>query len=303
MYSEEDHRHPPVKRHEKEKGDEEKMLIQPQHNIRHGHDVDEKMDDTSQDSVARQLESTHVTSVYDHIARHFSSTRYSPWPKVSEFLLSLPPGSLVYDIGCGNGKYAGVNPSLVMLGCDYSQELLSISRRKEGMTDVFVADVKSIPLRPNTADGIICIAVLHHLATRQHRIQGLAELVRALTAKTGQALITVWAYEQKNNDDGQESKYIKKSQRTTDSQLKKAEKGHEENNNPFGLPVHRNRTPFTSSDVLVPWKCRETGKTFLRFYHVFRQGELSSLCEDVPNVEVVREFYDEGNWCVIIRKV
>jgi hypothetical protein len=58
--------------------------------------------------------------VYDIIAGHFSSTRFAVWPKVRAFLESLPPGSVVADVGCGNGKYLGVRPDLAVLGCDRS---------------------------------------------------------------------------------------------------------------------------------------------------------------------------------------
>ncbi|CAI5982742.1 unnamed protein product [Closterium sp. NIES-65] len=51
------------------------------------------------------VERDFVHKVYDAIAPHFSATRFARWPKVAEFLLSLPPGSLVLDAGCGNGKY------------------------------------------------------------------------------------------------------------------------------------------------------------------------------------------------------
>ena len=37
-------------------------------------------------------------------------------------------GSVVYDVGCGNGKYLGVNPSLFMLGTDRSNGLLKTAQ-------------------------------------------------------------------------------------------------------------------------------------------------------------------------------
>jgi len=45
------------------------------------------------------LEKKYVNEVYDKIALHFSKTRYSPWPKIVDFLKSIEPGSLVADIG------------------------------------------------------------------------------------------------------------------------------------------------------------------------------------------------------------
>ena len=57
------------------------------------------------DDVAVKLENLHVHGVYNVIADHFSNTRHKQWPNVVRFLDMLDCGSLVIDIGCGNGKY------------------------------------------------------------------------------------------------------------------------------------------------------------------------------------------------------
>lgn len=54
---------------------------------------------------ADTFEQAHVHAVYDAIAVHFSATRYRPWPDIADFLMSLPPYSVIADVGCGNGKY------------------------------------------------------------------------------------------------------------------------------------------------------------------------------------------------------
>ena len=66
------------------------------------------------DKEASQLEQEYVHRVYEEIAGHFSSTRHTPWPRIVEFLKALPRGSLVAEIGCGNGKYLGINKELYM---------------------------------------------------------------------------------------------------------------------------------------------------------------------------------------------
>jgi tRNA (uracil-5-)-methyltransferase TRM9 len=43
-----------------------------------------------------------------------------PWPLVEKFLQSLPQGTLLADVGCGNGKYLHVNPSCYPIGSDRS---------------------------------------------------------------------------------------------------------------------------------------------------------------------------------------
>lgn len=68
---------------------------------------------------ASKLEQEYVHKVYEEIATHFSSTRHSPWPRIVEFLRSLPVGSIVADIGCGNGKYLGINEDLYMVSSSY----------------------------------------------------------------------------------------------------------------------------------------------------------------------------------------
>ena len=50
------------------------------------------------------IEKTHVKDVYENIAPHFANTRVYKWSWVIEFLDSLKDNSIVYDLGCGNGR-------------------------------------------------------------------------------------------------------------------------------------------------------------------------------------------------------
>lgn len=65
--------------------------------------------------VASNLENVHVHEVYDKIALHFSDTRHTPWPNVSKYLKTLEVGSVVLDVGCGNGKYLGEEKNVFMV--------------------------------------------------------------------------------------------------------------------------------------------------------------------------------------------
>ena len=53
----------------------------------------------SNEAQPQQIEERHVHSVYSEIARHFSETRYKPWPHIAEFINTLKPGSILADIG------------------------------------------------------------------------------------------------------------------------------------------------------------------------------------------------------------
>lgn len=213
------------------------------------------------DDAAAVYEETHVHGVYEAIAPHFSATRYKPWPFVSSFLASQPPGSVGLDVGCGNGKNMGVNRDVVILGCDRSAALVALARdmwcserygraRQKGKddsgkapatpatpataataaaaavavtaatatdgliagADVAVADGLALPFREASADFVLCIAVIHHLSTRERRVDAVRQLLQCIRRKgtsgarqrrrDGQVLVYVWALEQSNSRRG-----------------------------------------------------------------------------------------------------
>ncbi|XP_059186442.1 alkylated DNA repair protein alkB homolog 8 [Centropristis striata] len=231
---------------------------------------------------ATLLEEEYVHRVYDAIASHFSSTRHSPWPRVCHFLKSLPPGSVLVDVGCGNGKYLGVNPELMAVGCDRSSALVQICAERG--FQAFVSDALSVPLRTASCDACISIAVIHHFSTQERRLAAVKELVRLLKPG-GRALIYVWAFEQEYNK--QRSKYLKEqnkehpethsgNENTPDDRQEPdrnlnihTSRDLEHNDRPEDntqdvtdgkLSVHTNRTAFNTQDLLVPWHLKDGKK-------------------------------------------
>ncbi|KAI6239630.1 Alkylated DNA repair protein alkB-like protein 8 [Aphelenchoides fujianensis] len=126
----------------------------------------------------------------------FDTTRFSIWPAFRRFLESFPPGSLLFDAGCGNGKYLCFDVPLVRIGCDYSENLCRIAASKG--CAVFRADVLALPLRAECADGVLCAAVVHHLATPERRLRAFQQLARVLKPG-GRALVSGWAMKQKGS--------------------------------------------------------------------------------------------------------
>ena len=51
-----------------------------------------------------EIEKANVFQIYSQIAKHFNNTRHYKWRSVEDFLDSLPHGSFVLDLGCGNGR-------------------------------------------------------------------------------------------------------------------------------------------------------------------------------------------------------
>lgn len=143
------------------------------------------------DSEAQKLELEHVTKVYSVIAQHFSNTRHKPWPVVSNFLCSVEQGSLVADIGCGNGKYLNLHSHYHIIGLDLTKELTCIASKK-GL-QVIIGDSLKLPFQSKRFDYTISIAVIHHFSTVSRRLEALKELFRITK---GKVLVFVWALEQ-----------------------------------------------------------------------------------------------------------
>ncbi|XP_059482300.1 alkylated DNA repair protein alkB homolog 8 isoform X2 [Neocloeon triangulifer] len=251
------------------------------------------------DKAASKLENLHVHQVYEEIANHFSETRHKPWPNVLTFVEAQSPGSIILDVGCGNGKYMGLNQKSFQIGCDMSQHLLKICRDRQ--FEVFVSNCLHVPFRDNSIDCCISIAVIHHLSTEDRRLKAISEMVRVLRPG-GEALIYVWAKNQFK--DQQKSSYLKQSNN------KPSEGKPFAPSTPFSLPVHSNRTQFCHSDLLVPWKLKhkqqktddKEEEVYFRYYHMFDEGELELVCSRVTDVHIQRSFYDQGNWCVVLKK-
>ncbi|KAM9888750.1 hypothetical protein OXX69_013001, partial [Metschnikowia pulcherrima] len=92
-------------------------------------------------AVPESQEQQYVHEVYNEIASHFSSTRYKPWPIVEKFLKRQKDYGLGIDVGCGNGKYLGVNPKLVIIGSDRSDGLVTCAQQNSKNTHLLcVAD-------------------------------------------------------------------------------------------------------------------------------------------------------------------
>lgn len=275
-----------------------------------------------------EIEKKYVHRVYDAIAPHFSSTRFSKWPKVQTFLNSLPSGSLVLDAGCGNGKYLGLNPNCYFVGCDISAPLINICSDKGH--EVLVVDAVNLPYRSGYGDAAISIAVLHHLSTESRRKRAVEELIR-VTKPGGLVLITVWAREQEDKslvkkwtpltekyvDEwvGPGSPRIRSPSSLASVSLECIPETAEEDccvgNQqeyfvPWHLPYHRAEISGASASAVANGFARKDDKkgavVYDRYYHVFSEGELERLVDNVDGAVIVDKFYDKSNWCILLEK-
>ncbi|KAI9836218.1 MAG: hypothetical protein M1819_001555 [Sarea resinae] len=267
-------------------------------------------------------EEEHVHRVYEQIASHFSSTRYKPWPIVERFLKELHPGSIGLDIGCGNGKYMAVNPNIFIIGSDRSTNLTKIASQHQPHAAI-VADNLFLPHPMFLFDFAISIAVIHHLSTSKRRIQAIQEILKALRSPSvhklgadenneakepeGRALIYVWALEQKSSrrgwDEGHEQDVMVpwvmkgKGDAGRPEDAKKGRRARIDKKQPgLGDESIKEDTKETENHPT------EQSRTFLRYYHLYRSGELE---QDIVAAggAIVESGYEKDNWWAIaIRK-
>lgn len=139
------------------------------------------------------LEQTYVHNTYQLIAEQFSHTRAYLWKSVKEFIDSLPANSILVEAGSGNGKNMKYRKDIVNISFDLCSKFCEMTQKDN--IDSLIANNLTIPIKSNSIDNVISIAVIHHLSTYERRLQCIKELVRILKSG-GKLLIQVWAYEQ-----------------------------------------------------------------------------------------------------------
>jgi len=179
-----------------------------------------------------------IRETYGRIASSYAASRTRPWPEVLEFVATLPPKSEILDIGCGHGRHAKpvAQAGYRVIGVDLCRSLLAIGKDASATAlariEWVVGDASSLPIRSSTIDAALCVAVLHHLPTRDDRVAALTE-VRRVLRPSGRAFISVWAKD-----------------------------------NPYLRDVLGVR--LEDADVEVPWHLPD-GTAVPRFYHLFSE--------------------------------
>ncbi len=203
------------------------------------------------------------------MAQDFSRTRYKIWPGVDSFLRSLSTDSLILDAGCGNGKNM-MATTHQFIGLDTCEEFLQIIRNKittlnlTNICDLINGSVCELPFENNKFDGIISIAVIHHLQTPSLRLKAFGELIRVCKVG-GSILITVWQLETNPTYD-------------------------EGVIDPKSLDPH---------DRLIKWSAQ--GQFLYRFYHFYTLDEIQDLiklCELTFDIKQTTLSVEKNNYYI-----
>lgn len=253
------------------------------------------IDATKTVTAMPDVEREHVQKVYDIVAQQWHGTRYRAWTGVETFVRKQPPGCLVADVGCGNGKNIPevMRGGGVALGSDFSRGLIEICR--DTGYEVMVADAVLLPYRSNVFDYALNIAVLHHISSPERRVELVKETMRVVRIG-GCALFYAWALEQEQGGvsghqfQGQDvlvpfhNKIKVKGVSPEDERARQAKL--------LGAPAHGEADAEKRSVV------------YQRYCHVYTEGELPKLFDALQSWCVVEaSYYDHGNWCCEVRKI
>ena len=169
-----------------------------------------------------------------------------------------------------------------MFGTDRSGNLLSIAKDKNPNSQFFVADSLKLPVRSESFDAAISIAVIHHFSNELLRIQALREIFR-IVKKGGKILVYVWAMEQKEKKFTEQDNFVPwhlQNKYENETKVETLENG-----------------PSIMKDKKID--CT----VYQRYYHVFYKGELEDIINKTGvEVEILKSYFDHANWCCIIKK-
>lgn len=219
-----------------------------------------------------------------------------PWPIVTRFLAALPRGAIGVDVGCGNGKNLIPRADVCILASDRSLQLARIAAAQLTRQQqhhfphaVLVADALALPHRARSVDFALSVAVVHHLSTRARRVAALVEMLDTLKRRTGRAFVCVWALEQKGSRRGW------------------AEGDEQDVMVPWVLKgANAQDDARSTTDAAATADMEEDAaarrraeRTFQRYYHLYREGELEEDVIEAGGV-VEENGYERDNWWVVM---
>ena len=233
------------------------------------------------------IERRFVRAFYDAAAPHFAATRHSPWPRVTSFLSALASGSLVADVGCGNGKYSvAAPPGVLLVGCDACQGLVEIAAERGALA--VAGDAVRCPFPSGRFDGALSIAVLHHLSTEERRRSAVAEVARVLRPG-GAALLQAWARAQaptSKRQFGTADELV--PWRLAGRFASKASTDAVDSCRRGGVPAVPEGPSASAPKAVV----------LDRYCHLFEEGEVAGLARGC-GLDVIEEWWEAGNWCCV----
>jgi 2-polyprenyl-3-methyl-5-hydroxy-6-metoxy-1,4-benzoquinol methylase len=225
------------------------------------------------DTKNRLLKIVHDN--YREIAAQFDVTRKKYiWPELEKVLSDLRDGDSVLDVGCGNGRLIEnlKNKSVNYLGVDNSEELIKLAGINYPDKNFKVLDILKLETLNQKFDLVISVAVLHHLPSRDLRLQAL-EQFKSVTKPNGKIIFSVWRLW----DNKKYQKYLWQNiwQKLT------------------------LRSDLEFGDLLFPWKNNKGEAVSVRYYHAFTKSGLKKLLH-LSGFKNFKLYSDKHNYWIVI---
>ena len=212
---------------------------------------------------------------YREIAAQFDVTRKKYiWPELEKVLSDLRDGDSILDVGCGNGRLIEnlKNKSVTYLGVDNSEELIKLASINYPDKNFKVLDILKLETLNQKFDLVISVAVLHHLPSKDLRLQSLEQL-KLVCAPQGRIIFSVWRLW----DNKKYQKYLFK--------------------NIWQKITFRSDLDF--GDLLFPWKNNKGEAVSERYYHAFTKSGLKKLLR-LAGFKNFKLYSDKHNYWVVI---
>jgi alkylated DNA repair protein alkB family protein 8 len=176
--------------------------------------------------------------------------------------------------------------------------------------EVAVADCMSVPLRSNSCDAAICIAVMHHLSTFERRKRCIEELVR-IVRPGGQINVQAWAMEQEESSRRRfaatdvfvpfnaQPKYLDKV--LQEKEFYAAVDGkHNQTLHQESGPTRSVAELYSEAYTNADFDEKKGLVVFQRYCHLYRHGEMDEIVQQVRGVKLVESGFESGNHFVIL---
>lgn len=221
-----------------------------------------------------------VRDDYNHIAPDFANTRVNIWPEIAVLFDYIRKGDKVLDLGCGNGRFVNIIKERggEYFGTDVSFGLIDIAKKNYPNESFQATEPLKLPFGDNYFDIVYSIAVLHHVPSKDFRLEFLQETRRVLKT-SGIFVLTAWKPKDK------EERFL-----GVKFLLKKI----------FGQS-----RGLDFGDVIEPWFGNNKGE---RYFHCFTKKELVGLAkqagfEILKSGTIQNEKGNRQNLFVVLKKL
>jgi SAM-dependent methyltransferase len=104
----------------------------------------------------------------DIFLKHWGRKKYKRPPLLVEWMKLLPERAVLLDLGCGAGQDSRYLTRLGhrVIGLDRTMPLLQFARKRTPSVPLVLADMRSLPIRADSLNGIWAAASLIHLPKR-----------------------------------------------------------------------------------------------------------------------------------------